>query len=417
MLPTPRPTSAIPSGSSDPSTRPIAATRPRRAESFRSLRSQGSDSSGAIASPTYPLPPPPSATRPVFDFHYPSVTSASQPGYEIPTVFLDLDLVIIKANMPYRLIMVGGQEVAGRQLSDITAPMDGESFQSIRARLRAEREAREPVYMPPIVQPGQDPLDGASEAEVERYTQGFDDRTYTWTQTQMGNAAATFPARVRLAKANAFFVAITLPTFRPVESQAPPPLYTRMPVTSQIHTHNPDSYTTARVFATQSAPSSSSAYMPFPGASPFAAPPRSVGHQYHRSYPPPQPSLPYQQHSHSQSSQQQTQAYPPPAVNTPRLPVAEPPTETTAFTPQTAARELPAPNSARGAVQLPPIIGGSARSGMLQTEIPPAGPTTASNIPRSEASASQGERSFDGEEGQDTPRKRQRMGIDDVLQR
>ncbi|KAF7194152.1 Transcription activator of gluconeogenesis ERT1-2 [Pseudocercospora fuligena] len=417
MLPEPRPTTAIPSGSSDPSVRPLAATRARRAESFRSLRSQGSDSSGAVASPTYPLPPPPTATRPTFDFHYPPIAPSLQPGYEVPTVFLDLDLVIIKANMPYRHIMVGGQEIAGRQLSDIAMPMDGESFQAIRARLRAEREAREPVYMPPIVQPGQDPLNGASEADVERYTQGFDDRTYSWTQTQMGNAAVTFPARVRLAKANAFFVAVTLPTFRPVEPPAPPPLYARMPAVIPLQGQSSDSYTTSRPFATHSAPAS--AYTPFPAASPLMAPLRSIGHQANRSYPPPQPPLPYQQQTQPQSLQQPTQphtSYQPPPSGTPRLPVAEPPTETTAFTPRTAARELPGASSTHGAVQLPPIMGSSAHPPSTRTETPPAGPPRTANVPRSEATV-HSERSLDEDEGENTPRKRQRMGIDDVLHR
>ncbi|EME78294.1 uncharacterized protein MYCFIDRAFT_178452 [Pseudocercospora fijiensis CIRAD86] len=374
-LPEARPTTAIPSGSSDPSTRPLAATRPRRAESFRSLRSQGSDSSGAVASPTYPLPPPPTATRPTFDFHYHPIAPSVQHGYEVPTVFLDLDLVIIKANMPYRHIMVGGREVAGRQLSDIAMPMDGESFQAIRARLRAEREAREPVYMPPIVQPGQDPLNGALEADVERYTQGFDDRTYNWTQTQMGHAAVTFPARVRLAKANAFFVAVTLPTFRPVEPPPPPPLYARMPAAMPLQTQSSDGYTTTRPFATHSAPAS--AYTPFPAASPLMAPLRSIGHQSNRSYPPPQPTLPYQQQTQPQSLQQPTQPhaiYQPPPSGTPRLPVAEPPTETTAFTPRSAARELPGASSTHSAMQLPPIIGSSAHPPTTRIETPPAGP-------------------------------------------
>lgn len=414
MLPEPGSSSALPLGPTDPSTRPIAATRHRRQESFRSLRSQGSDGSGVASSPTYPYPPPPTATQVTFGFQYPLPPSNPPPGYEVPTAYLDLDFVILKANQSYRQIMAAGQDVVGRQLSDLAAPADGESFQSIRNRLRAERDRRDPSYMPPINQPGQDPLQGAVEADAERWTQGYDDNTYTWTQTQLGPAAMTFPARVRLAKANAYFVAVTLPSFRPVDrpSPAPPPIFTRIqqPWPPGLQTQTPERYVSpGRQTATQSAPPTG--FVTFPGAVvPSQPAQRSTGPTTSsRTYPGTQPLMPYQQ-----PQQPPPHAAFQPATGTPRLPVAEPPTETTAFTPRSTARELPPPGTPdRAGIQLPPIVAS-----------PAPGPGQLGQIvaghSESRPSTQQGEASETGSDNDGRPessRKRRRLGIDDVLHR
>ncbi|KAF2164951.1 hypothetical protein M409DRAFT_24853 [Zasmidium cellare ATCC 36951] len=414
MLPEPGPSSAIPAGSSDISTRPIASTRHRRQESFRSLRSQGSDGSGIASSPTYPYPPPPTATQSTFGFQYP-LPPSNPPGYEVPTAYLDLDLIILKANQSYRQIMAAGQEAAGRQLSDIAAPADGETFQSIRNRLRLERDNRDPAYMPPINQPGQDPLQGAVEADVERYTQGSDDNTYTWTQTQLGPAAQTFPARVRLAKANTYFVAITLPSFRPVDQPppAPPPIFTRIPqpLAPGIQTQTPESYASpARQMATQSAPPAG--YLTFPGAVvPSQPAPRSAGQTASsRTFPGTQPPLRYQQ-------PQPPPTFAPfqPATGTSRLPVAEPPTEANPpYTPRSTTRELPPPGTPdRGGIQLPPIVASPAPGGGQPGPIA-AGPSE-SRPPTQQGETSEAEVDDDGRP--ESSRKRRRMDIDDVLHR
>ncbi|KAK4494194.1 hypothetical protein PRZ48_014492 [Zasmidium cellare] len=413
MLPEPGASSAGPLGGPDLSTRPIASTRHRRQESFRSLRSQGSDGSGIASSPTYPYPPPPTATQATFGFHYPPPPSIT-PGYEVPTAYLDLDFIILKANQSYRQIMAAGQEVAGRQLSDIAAPADGETFQNIRNRLRVERDNRDPAYMPPINQPGQDPLQGAVEADVERYTQGFDDNTYTWSQTQLGPAAQTFPARVRLAKANAYFVAVTLPSFRPVDQppSAPPPILTRIPqpLVPGLQTQTPESYVSpARQMATQSAPPTG--YVTFQGAVvPSQPAPRSAGQTASsRTFPGTQPSMSYQQ-------PQPPPAYTPfqPATGTARLPVAEPPTDTNPFTPRSTHRELPPPGTPdRAGIQLPPIVASPAPAAgpPAQTLAGPSEPRP----PTQQGETSEAEVDDDGRP--ESSRKRQRMGIDDVLHR
>lgn len=378
--------SAVPTPNSEIASRTIASTRHRRQESFRSLRSQGSDTSAVASSPTYPHPPPPTVTDAFLGARLKPQFSTIPPWYEVPTAYLNLDLVIIKANRSYRQIMLGGAEVAGRQIAEIAAPIDGESFANIRNRLRSEREAHDPAYMPPIMHPGHDPLQGAREAEVERYAQGFQDRTYTWTQTQAGSSAQTFPVRVRLAKANTYFVAVTLPSFRPVEAVG----QSQMPRAFIGSASPPGIDFRARQPVAASAP--------FP---PVVAPTLQTGQpsSSRASWPRPPPVL----DQHLQGPVRSYQADPRGAS---RLPVAEPPTETTAFTPRTAAREL-GQESASGP-QLPPIVG---------SPVPVSSRTMESSDARATAMSRSGHNDTDVDEGERTPRKRRRLGLDDVLHR
>ncbi|KAK5115652.1 hypothetical protein LTR85_009823 [Meristemomyces frigidus] len=390
-------------GPSQPPVRPIAGTRQRRAESFRSLRSQTSDDSPSYTTST-PGYPPTSILQSPFGANHPPTPSSIRPSYETATALLNLDLVILRANRPFEQIMTAGQDVRGRHISDIAVPADNEGFQAIRNRLRAERESREPAYMPPIMHFGHDPVQGIAETEVDRFTDSFSDHTYTWTRTQPGPAAERFPARVRLAKASAYFVVVTLPSFRPVD---PPPLQPLAPTHMGSFMPGPPLHAPERFFSSpHSAPQSAppTAYYPFPGATgPMPTQPPSGTSQLptSRTYPPPQPGMPFQQ-----QQQQQYASYQPAAMLTPRLSAAEPPVETMAFTPRPAPREM-APPPGTAELQLPPLMGSHA-----------AGP---SGAPSGEAARQQV--SSDDEEDGDgggrvrSPKKRRRMGIDDVLQR
>ena len=396
--------SATPAAAGPSSSRPIAATRHRRTDSLRSLRSQTSEgsSSQGMQTPGYP---PPTLQAPIA-FQQPPPRGAGLFPADVPTAYLDLDFVFIRANRPFQHIMYGGQEVKGRQLREIVAPADPESFLSIRNRLRVEREAREPAYMPPIMQSGQDPLQGVLENDVDRLSQGFSDHTYTWTRAQSSPGVEHFPARVRLAKAVSYFVVVTLPSFRPVAQALPPmsaPTFAVPPPSS-----TPEGYAAHRQITTQSAPPS--LYYPVQRVGRPSPQQQPVSH----TYPPTQPAMQYQQR-HSYALYQQR---PPPT--TPRLPVAEPPTETTPFTPRSATREVMQRPGA--AFQLPPLGGPSGA---------PPGPSTtrATETSAQHASGEQGEEEEEeeGEEEEEedvgegerfrSPKKRRRMGIGDVLHR
>ena len=292
--------------------------------------------------------------------------------------------------------MLGGRSVRGRNIADLAIPVDGESFQHIKNRMRAEREAREPAYMPPIVQPGQDPVLGISETRAEQYTHGFNDHTYTWRQAQFGPMTQNFPARVRLAKANSYFVVVTLPSFRPVDQppmplpQPPPLTYGAPPPMAGPPLRSPELLGSAREAGMQRATLAA----PFPFENPITQTPARPGPYY--TWPPPQPTVP-------PPSQQ---AYPPyrsVAPLTPRLPAREPPAEATGFTPRSTPLNLAQPMGA-ATMQLPPLTAGPVTGGV--------GPS-APNIP--------GDQPTEEDEGEGrrlrSPRKRRRMGIDDVLQR
>ncbi|KAF2721572.1 hypothetical protein K431DRAFT_303329 [Polychaeton citri CBS 116435] len=415
------PNAAVTAG--QPLTRPIAGTRERRADSFRSLKSHTSEESPSFAasSPAYapPLIPHPRHVRQQSSTSSFPSSYAPQPlplpPFEVATALLDLDLSVLRANRPFQQIMLGGRAARGRKLDDFTASTGGEGFLELRNQLREERERREPAYLPPIMEAGQDPLQDVADNEVDRFTQDFTDRTYHWTQTQIGLAAQTFPARVRLAKAATYFVVVTLPTFHPIEQPRPvppPPLAPPIafnPSGSLVRT--PESYTPQRSSVPLSSPVSASQFS-YPGRSPVTRSPAipQFGTSP-RTYPPPYPLMPYQ-------PQQSWPAYlsAPPSSANPRLPTAEPPVDTTSFTPRSASIQsvgAPAP-------YLPPPSVTGAQGGFQ----PPSGVRVVTSTPQPQQQQQQ-RGSSEEEEGGDeggglqSSRKRRRMGmgINEVLQR
>lgn len=146
--------------------------------------------------------------------YQPTYTSILPPA-DIPTAFCDLDLVVLRANRPFKQIMSNGAEVTGLHLSQLAISLDAQRFTALQSALMAEKDTREPSYLPPIVAPGQDHLHGVSELDVDRLTHGFEDRTHTWARNDGRPMLESFPARVRLGKALSYFVVVTLPSFRP----------------------------------------------------------------------------------------------------------------------------------------------------------------------------------------------------------
>ena len=372
--------------SSPTSSRPIAGTRHRRTESLRSLRSQTSDSSGGSALPTPTFPPPSSA---LYRFGLqPSTYPSVDPGsVETPTAYLDMDLTFIRANHAFQQAISGGWDVARRRLEDIAVSADNNNFQSIRNQLREEREARDPSYMPPILHHSQDPLQGVSDGDIDQLAQGFTDRTYIWAPNQPIAPRERFTVRVRLAKANTYFVVVTLPPLRQQMPSQPSTLSSTYATPVSTVAENYQSYGSST--GHQAAPR----YYGMQGTvggpqyqqQAFMRQPPSM--TYSSYHPPPQISQSYQQ---------------PPQPATPRMGTTET-AESRPYTPQTAPREpLPPP---RGSYQFPPI--GNA---------PPvsSGPFASAPTGPQRRRLSSPEDEGDDER---SPKKRRRVGIDDVLQR
>lgn len=238
--------------------------------------------------------------------------------------------------------------------------------------------------MAPIMHPGQDPVQNVSDADVEQFTQGFGEQTYRWTQTQLGSAAQSFPARVRLAKAAVYFIVVTLPSFRPIE---PPAMQPRVPMYGGPLILGPplqpsSAFMPRRQSLTQSTPPAS--YFPPQQPQPSSYPNYATA----PTYPLPQPQPPYQQ-----SMYPPVQPMPSPAA---RLSIAEPPTDTNIYTPRLGPTQ-PSQLRSAPAMQLPPLV---------------AGPTSMpARLPAERTSSSEADET--GERR--SPKKRRRMGIDDVL--
>lgn len=409
-------------------TRPIAATRQRRAESFRSIQSMTSEESSTYGPPTPSfLPRPPAPFQTPLTYQSPAhLVMTPQTEAEIPTALVDLDFVIMRANQSFRQIMADNLDLTRSRLHEIAAPADPESFMSIRSRLRGEREAREPSFLPPIVSSGEDPLAGVADSEVESFTRGFSDHTYTWVQLKPGSRGGpqTFPARVRLAKASTYFAVITLPSFRPLEPAPPPPPPPAQHQASSPYMFGPPLPPSEeamrehhRQSLTHSAPPSF--HYPIEMAHPQPRYLHRRAPSFSRTYPPPQ--IQYQ------SMYQQPQQQPPPQPQhflpsqpilasslEPRRQPNDPSTMASPYIP-TTAMPAPPPGPAREA-QLPPM---SASSGLAPALGPSSMPPVHEPLSTAVAGAQRSSESDEDSESRRlrSPRKRRRMGIDEVLQK
>ncbi|KAL1303740.1 hypothetical protein AAFC00_007084 [Neodothiora populina] len=184
--------------------RALEGPRHRRTGSLRTIRSYHDApeaSRTSIVPSRHPLGPAfapgPRASQPV-------------PGPVTPIAFLDMDLVIMKANSAFNSLM-GVQDIRGRRLSEVARTIEGDSFQNTRNALRAEREAKEPSYLPPIFQPGLDPVSGITDRDIDEITRGFDDQHYSWVFRLAGGVERSLDVRMRLAKTSLYFVTLFLP--------------------------------------------------------------------------------------------------------------------------------------------------------------------------------------------------------------
>ena len=413
-------------------TRPIAATRQRRAESFRSIHSMTSEESSSYGPPTPSfLPRPPVPFQTPLSFQSPAYQITSPPMEpEVPTALLDLDFIILRANASFQQIMADDRDLTRTRLHEIAAPADSESFMSIRTRLRGEREARQPSYLPPIVSSGEDPLGGVLDRDVESLTRGFSDYTYQWIQLKSGpRGAQTFPARVRLAKAATYFAVVSLPSFRPIERAPPPPpqqgaspyaFGPPLPSAEEAMRQR------RRPSLTHSAPSSM--FQPTEMAHPQ---PRHVHRRapsFSRNFPPLQ--LQYQSQASHQHPQPQHFLSSQPIIGSslePRILPTEPGIHTASYGPPGMAAAQPGTHPAppglgsappRDVRLLPPIAPSPSQA------IAPPGPSSMPPLHEPTPTSTIGTRRRTSESDEDSenrrlqsPRKRRRMGIDEVLQK
>ncbi|WPH04537.1 Hypothetical protein R9X50_00742900 [Acrodontium crateriforme] len=368
-------------------TRLTAKARIRRSETY-SINPQGNEGPSTLA--------PPSPLRTGFTYHPPPNVNIQTP-YEVPMAYMDLDFVFLRANSSFERIMLGGQESRGRHLSDVALPADKSDFQSIQDRLRREREEREPSYMPPILQPGLASISGVSDGDVDRLSQGFSDHTYTWINRRLTSSdRSVFPARVRLAKANVYFVVVTLPSFRPID---PPPI-PRVTVASLVPpfsrertmSYPPEAPGPPRRDESHSAPPRM--FLPSPSVGPEIKSSSSKPPHLQSTLPPPPAQLSYAPPQQPQPQVMSKTVHPPLLLQ----PTAEH-NPALLQTPTSSDRPATSP----GMLQLPSLHHHNA-SPMPGLSAPKLGEITR----RSPGWASEGDE-------RSSPRKRRRLGINDML--
>ncbi|KAF2085134.1 hypothetical protein K490DRAFT_68020 [Saccharata proteae CBS 121410] len=135
-----------------------------------------------------------------------------QPASRRPVALLDLDFTLLKTNQVFSDLFGNGSMMTGRALLDIVEPGMRENLQRLRSNLREERDAREPAYMAPIFAPrDHEAVQDIEEADFDRISQGYDDRSQTWRMRFSHGVTQDIDVRVRLAKTSIFFVSLVLP--------------------------------------------------------------------------------------------------------------------------------------------------------------------------------------------------------------
>lgn len=182
----------------------MTSDREQRAGSFRTLRSNPDPPGGLPVSraASRPMLGPPFAPRPW--------NTTIGPGFVTPIAFLDLDLTLLKVNSAFQTL-IGHREMRNTPLMEIARPSDNNGLQVARNVLRAEREAKEPAYLPPIFRPGLDPASGITENDIEEVTRRFDDHRFKWIFLLAGGIERSLDIRLRLGKTSHYFVVLFLP--------------------------------------------------------------------------------------------------------------------------------------------------------------------------------------------------------------
>jgi hypothetical protein len=126
--------------------------------------------------------------------------------------FLNLDLRILKSTEQLRTLLADGGEVKNRLLEEFVDPTHHDTLRRLQNQLREERTQREPTFLPGIFPELQEQqaVQGVSEEDVDRITQGFADRSETWTIRLVHGRSEAFYASVRLARTSSYFAALIL---------------------------------------------------------------------------------------------------------------------------------------------------------------------------------------------------------------
>ena len=195
------------------------------------------------------------ATAVVSDFrsvpHYPGSMPSTQVFdsryVNAPVAFLDLSLKFARTNAAFANLTAAG-DAQGRDLADFVDPVDHRVLADLQRRLREERNAAEPVYLPPLYG-GTDAIPVVEATDIETVTREYRDRPAFLT-FRFGGQVFNLTVNFRLAKTDVFFVTLVLPSLEPVAPQPQTQPQHAYPFQQQQHQQHRQSYSAAYPYAT-----------------------------------------------------------------------------------------------------------------------------------------------------------------------
>ncbi|KAI5371492.1 hypothetical protein J4E82_009800 [Alternaria postmessia] len=134
---------------------------------------------------------------------------------KLPVVYLNLDLVIQKANQAFADLVSFLGDIRGKHLGDLLEAQQNESMQRLRNELRDERDEREPTYMAPITPIGQDPMravmDSVADHDIDHFTQGYTNRSmFLSFRLPSSGQYQSLQVQIRLARTSLYFVTLVV---------------------------------------------------------------------------------------------------------------------------------------------------------------------------------------------------------------
>ncbi|KAI9751220.1 MAG: hypothetical protein M4579_006152 [Chaenotheca gracillima] len=133
------------------------------------------------------------------------------PSHNVAAAFLNMNMVIERTTPLFRASLGYNVELAGRELSDLLARPEQDKIARIQRHLEEERKSRDPEYLPPIYGGSEaEAIRRVPEGDIERVSGGSTVRREEFTMRHPNGRLQTYPVLIRLAKANVYFVVITL---------------------------------------------------------------------------------------------------------------------------------------------------------------------------------------------------------------
>lgn len=130
-----------------------------------------------------------------------------------PIAVLNIDLVIARANNAFHEAIAPGVNLRGRPLLDLVSPSHATEIQGLQSQLRAERDTKDPTYLPPIHGSAHDldAITSIDDKDLPAATQDHIDRKLYWTFRTSSGQQRNFHFSVKLARTTFFFVVLMLP--------------------------------------------------------------------------------------------------------------------------------------------------------------------------------------------------------------